>query len=132
MITVEKIKQMLERVDGAETPENSALLEAKFGAMDSVETDILGRIIAAKFLRMFLADVGDAPLEVDAVFTDWQNKKGESTYYTQAGVKLGVGVFHHGSTFPASIQLDDDDRAHLETAMKAGYTPVFAFYKKEN
>ena len=35
-------------------------------------------------------------VEIELVFEDWQNREGKSIYYTEEGVVLTCGDFHHG------------------------------------
>ncbi len=65
------------------------------------------------------------------VFDDWRDASHQSVYCTEKGVELSMGDLHHGSTFLADIQLDEDSSRELETALSEGYIPVF-YVSKEN
>lgn len=67
-------------------------------------------------------------MKVSLVFSDWQ-KVGKSIYNTDEGVNLSCGQFHSGTTFPAEIELDEEDAEELKVAMQNGYTPVWATFE---
>ncbi len=64
-------------------------------------------------------------IAVDLSFKDWL-KNGHTLRGSSEGVELSLGVFHTGTTFPATITLESDDDANeLIAAIKAGYQPLF-------
>ena len=63
-------------------------------------------------------------MKIKLVFDDWQ-VRGKSVYATVKGSELSTGDFHAGTTFEGRIELDVDQQAELEQALKAGYQPVF-------
>jgi len=58
------------------------------------------------------------------VVDDWR-RHGKSVYSTEAGVQLSMGDFHSGTTFPGTIELDEEDAAELRRALRDGFQPVF-------
>ena len=64
-------------------------------------------------------------MRVGLVFDDWRDKNHRSIYSTEQGVELAMGDFHSGTMFLADIQLDEDSARALESALSAGYVPVF-------
>lgn len=64
-------------------------------------------------------------MKISLVFMDWKDDKGKSFYSTELGITLSSANLHSGSTFQASIELDEDDRLTLETAILLGLKPVF-------
>ena len=64
-------------------------------------------------------------VEIELVFEDWQNREGKSIYYTEEGVTLTCGDFHHGTVFDGEIELDESSAADLRDALDAGFRPVF-------
>lgn len=58
------------------------------------------------------------------VFDDWR-KNGKSIYATEEGINLSLGVFHSGTTFIATINIDSDEAEELLIALKEGYQPIF-------
>lgn len=70
-------------------------------------------------------------MKVNLVFLDW-NKRGQSIYATEEGVKLSAGLFHSGTTFKGEIFLDDEEDAEeLILALNAGLQPCFWLAKGE-
>ena len=49
-------------------------------------------------------------MKVRLVFQDWQ-RNGQSIYATEEGVRLAMGDFHSGSTFDATIEVDEEQAA---------------------
>ena len=64
-------------------------------------------------------------MKVSRLFEAWK-KDFRSAYNTAEGVDLCLGPFHHGTTFEADIQLEKDDEEELRSAIKNGFTPVWA------
>ena len=65
-------------------------------------------------------------MEIKLVFNDWRgwNKDGYgSIYNTEKGVELSLGDLHSGSTFDATIEVDEETAAQLTEAIKEGYIP---------
>ena len=58
------------------------------------------------------------------VFEDWRHA-GKSIYATLQDVGLSMGALHSGSTFPATIELDEDDAEILKAALSADTHPAF-------
>src|SRR3990167_8166591 len=67
--------------------------------------------------------IGDS-MKIKLSFLDWK-KKGKSIYTTEEGVELSMGIFHSGSTFKATIELEDDTAIELLEALKDGYQPCW-------
>mgnify|MGYP001580239085 CR=1 FL=1 len=63
-------------------------------------------------------------MKVRLVFEDWQ-RKGRSIYATEEGLRLSMGDFHSGSTFDATIEVDEEQAAELHRALSTGACPVF-------
>ena len=65
-------------------------------------------------------------MKISLVFQDWQNREGKSIYFTEAGVELSLGDFHHGTVFDGELRLEEEsDAAMLQAALEAGFRPVF-------
>ena len=68
-------------------------------------------------------------MKVRLVFNDWRYNDGRSVYNSEEGLTLSSGDFHSGTTFNASLELDEEQAAELKTALEDGYTPVFELVK---
>jgi len=67
-------------------------------------------------------------MKIRLVFDDWRSKhSGQSIYRTSEGVDLscGPGQFHAGTTFDATIALDEEEANELRKAITKGYEPTF-------
>jgi hypothetical protein len=64
-------------------------------------------------------------MNIKLVFEDWLGNDHKSIYNTQKGVELSAGDLHHGSTFNASIQLDEDSTLDMVDALRHGFNAVF-------
>ena len=62
-------------------------------------------------------------MNVRLVFSDWQKPVGTSIYSTD--YELSLGVFHSGTTFDTTIDLDEDSENELRESLQSGATPVF-------
>lgn len=84
--------------------------------------------VTVEALRSFLNDTAEKPLtrrvKVKLAFLDWR-EKGKSVYATDRGVELSMGDFHSGSTFPGTIELDQEQAEELTEAMRSGLQPCF-------
>ena len=69
-------------------------------------------------------------MEIKLVFNDWQRNL-KSIYNTEEGVKLSSGDFHSGTTFKATIALDEEHEQVLREALEAGAYPVFDVTMRE-
>ena len=65
------------------------------------------------------------PRTVSLVFDQWRNEQHASLRLVQRGVNLAMGSFHGGSTFPATILLDEDDWEDLCRCLREGGRPIF-------
>jgi hypothetical protein len=63
-------------------------------------------------------------MKIKLVFDDWR-EMGKSIYQTEAGVQLSMGLFHSGTSWPGTIELDTEDADELAAALAAGFQPVF-------
>lgn len=64
-------------------------------------------------------------MKISLVFDGWLDKEGKSIYHTAVGIRLSSGIFHSGTTFNGEIRLDENDAFELQSALEAGYRPVF-------
>ena len=62
-------------------------------------------------------------MEIKLVFEDWRDRSHKSIYSTEKGVDLSMGDFHSGTTFNATIEVDDPEE--LKKHLRQGYIPVF-------
>ena len=62
-------------------------------------------------------------VKVRLVFDDWR-KKGVRASDADC-LCLMAGQFHSGTTFPGSIELDEEDAEELLVALRDGFQPVF-------
>ena len=63
-------------------------------------------------------------LEVVLVVDSWRGP-GAVLLSPEADLALTAGDLHAGSTFPATITVDEDTAEELRAALNAGYQPVF-------
>ena len=68
-------------------------------------------------------------MKVKLVFHDWCDKSLKSVYATEKGIELSADDFHHGSTFNATIEVDDSEE--LKKHLQQGFVPVFYMVKTE-
>ena len=68
-------------------------------------------------------------LSVALVFEDWQGPLGKPVT-SETYQRLSTGSLHAGSTFQATITLDQDTAEDLMDALNAGYQPVFWMGKR--
>ena len=62
-------------------------------------------------------------MKIKLVFEDWRDRNHKSVYSTEKGVDLSTGDFHSGTTFNATIEVDDPEE--LKESLRQGYIPVF-------
>lgn len=67
---------------------------------------------------------------VKLVFSDWL-RGGRSVYATELGVELSAGLFHSGTTFEGSIELDIESYADLMNARRLECRPTFLLLAEE-
>jgi len=66
-------------------------------------------------------------MKVKLVFEDWVDRNHKSVYNTEEGIRLSSGDFHSGTTFEATIKVDNPKE--LEDCLKQRYYPVFYLIK---
>ena len=62
-------------------------------------------------------------MKIKLVFDDWRDHTHKSVYATEKGIELSAGDFHFGSTFNATIEVDDPEE--LKNRLHQGFVPVF-------
>ena len=63
-------------------------------------------------------------MNIKLIFDDWK-KNFVSIYDTEKGMELSSGVFHSGTTFDATIILNEENERQLRDALANGYKPYF-------
>lgn len=66
-------------------------------------------------------------MKIKLVFDDWRDRSHKSVYGTEKGVNLSMGDFHSGTTFNATIEVDDPEE--LKESLRQGFIPVFYIIK---
>lgn len=64
-------------------------------------------------------------MKIRLVFEEWRSQYHGRLQPLAEVADLGLGDFHSGSTFEATIEVDADAERELEEAMSIGYRPVF-------
>ena len=63
-------------------------------------------------------------MNIKLIFDDWK-KDFVSIYNTEKGFELSSGDFHSGTTFDATIILNEENERQLRDALANGYRPTF-------
>ena len=68
-------------------------------------------------------------MKIELVFWTW-TKGGEDIYLTEESVWLSMGLFHGGTSFNGTIELDEQDAEELAEALSKGYSPMFMVHEQ--
>jgi hypothetical protein len=66
-------------------------------------------------------------VKIELVFNTW-TKGGKPIPYTEENIWLSMGLFHGGTVFNGTIDLDAEDAEELREAFGNGFRPTFTVY----